>query len=134
MEAKRFFTPEEANRLLPALEELFNRVFTLRSAMDEYALELGDESFEEMRDEHHAVVADYVDRINHELAKISGMGVIVESPELGLVDFPARMEGKDVFLCWRLGEGEVGWWHHPGEGLLGRQAIEDTAHFYAKPM
>ena len=43
--------------------------------------------------------------------------------DAGLVDFPARREGVDVLLCWRLGEDEVGYWHGLEEGFSGRKPL-----------
>jgi len=51
-------------------------------------------------------------------------GAIVKSPDDGLVDFPARREGEEILLCWRLGEDEVEYWHPLEEGFAGRKPIE----------
>jgi hypothetical protein len=45
--------------------------------------------------------------------------------QLGLVDFPAMLEGRTVYLCWQLGEPEVAFWHETSTGFAGRQPLND---------
>ena len=46
---------------------------------------------------------------------------------MGLVDFPSDINGKRVFLCWRLGEPDVQFWHEEDAGYSGRQPLQPTA-------
>jgi hypothetical protein len=55
---------------------------------------------------------------------IHGRGAIVKDVDLGLVDFPARREGEEILLCWRLGEEEVAHWHGLDEGFAGRKPLD----------
>jgi hypothetical protein len=55
---------------------------------------------------------------------IHGRGAIVKDVDLGLVDFPARREGEEILLCWRLGEDEVAYWHGLDEGFAGRKPLD----------
>jgi hypothetical protein len=57
------------------------------------------------------------------MAEIDALGIIVRDPEAGLVDFPAERDGDEIFLCWRLGEDTVGWWHPTDTGFSGRQPL-----------
>ena len=45
--------------------------------------------------------------------------------ETGLIDFPALVTGRQVWLCWRLGEGDVDWWHELDEGFGGRRPLSE---------
>jgi hypothetical protein len=54
---------------------------------------------------------------------LNQQGIILRDPESGLVDFPATRDGRAIFLCWRLDEGEVGFWHGPEGGFAGRQPL-----------
>ena len=74
------------------------------------------QSVQERLDEEVAGIARCVARI-HEL------GGLVKDLDAGLVDFPARREGVEVLLCWRLGEDEVGYWHGLEEGFSGRRPL-----------
>lgn len=66
-----------------------------------------------------------VDQMIATVAEIDGWGIQLREIETGLVDFPALVSGRPVWLCWRLGEDEVGWWHETTDGFDGRQRIED---------
>lgn len=50
-------------------------------------------------------------------------GILLRDPETGLVDFPADVGGRRVFLCWRLGEDEVAWYHDEDSGFAGRRPL-----------
>ena len=56
--------------------------------------------------------------------EIHGRGAIVKDLDEGLVDFPARREGEEILLCWRLGEDDVAFWHGLEEGFAGRRPID----------
>jgi len=56
-------------------------------------------------------------------AEVEALGVIVRDPETGLVDFAAVREGKPIYLCWRLGEDRIGFWHPRDTGFMGRQPL-----------
>ena len=49
--------------------------------------------------------------------------IVLRDPESGLLDFPSRREGRLVYLCWRLEEDRVGFWHGPDSGFSGRRPI-----------
>jgi hypothetical protein len=56
--------------------------------------------------------------------KITEMGVQIKDPDTGLIDFPTLYRDREVYLCWRLGETGIGFWHHVEDGFRGRQAID----------
>jgi hypothetical protein len=58
-----------------------------------------------------------------ELLWLAGRGILLRDPETGLVDFPAEREGRPVFLCWRLGEDDVAWYHDERAGFSGRRPL-----------
>jgi hypothetical protein len=49
--------------------------------------------------------------------------IVLRDFETGLVDFPAVISGEEVYLCWRLGEPDVAYWHRPDEGFGGRHPL-----------
>jgi hypothetical protein len=59
--------------------------------------------------------------LKQELLWLADRGILLRDPETGLVDFPAERDGQRVFLCWRLGEERVGWYHSEGSGFSGRK-------------
>jgi hypothetical protein len=130
---QRYFTAEEANEALlevrPLTEELVGHrralvelqerqsAVTARIAGNGGNVEPHElEEVQEQLDEEVAGIARCVARI-HEV------GALVKDLDDGLVDFPATREGRDVLLCWRLGEDEIGFWHGLDEGFSGRKPL-----------
>ena len=66
-----------------------------------------------------------IDQMEAAVAQIDGWGIQLREIETGLVDFPALVSGRPVWLCWRLGEDRVGWWHEATEGFDSRRRLED---------
>lgn len=66
-----------------------------------------------------------VDQMIATVAQIDGWHIQLREIESGLVDFPALVAGRPVWLCWRLGEDEVAWWHEVSDGFDGRRRMED---------
>jgi len=129
----RYFTAEEANDALQDVRPLTEELVAHRRALVELQerqssltariagnggnvqpSELQD--MQERLDEEVAGIARCVARI-HEA------GALVKDLDEGLVDFPARREGVEVLLCWRLGEDEIGFWHGLDEGFSGRKPL-----------
>ncbi|HEY3836138.1 MAG TPA: DUF2203 domain-containing protein [Bryobacteraceae bacterium] len=52
------------------------------------------------------------------------IGCLIKDLDIGLIDFPALYRGKEVYLCWRLGEPDITWWHPIDEGFAGRRPID----------
>jgi hypothetical protein len=66
-----------------------------------------------------------VDQMQAAVIEVDSWGIVLRDIQTGLVDFPALVAGRQVWLCWRLGEDEVGWWHELSEGFGGRRRLED---------
>ena len=66
-----------------------------------------------------------IDRMQAGVARIDSLGITLREIETGLIDFPALASGRQIWLCWRLGEGDIDWWHELGDGFSGRQALAD---------
>jgi hypothetical protein len=66
-----------------------------------------------------------VDQMQAAVLEIDSWGIVLRAIETGLVDFPALVAGRQVWLCWQLGEDRVGWWHELSEGFDGRRRLED---------
>jgi hypothetical protein len=56
---------------------------------------------------------------------IEQMGVLVKDLDIGLIDFLTRYQGREVCLCWKLGEDRIRFWHGTDEGFAGRKLIDD---------
>ena len=66
-----------------------------------------------------------VDQMQGAVAQIDAWGLQLRQIETGLVDFPALVSGRPIWLCWRLGEEGIGWWHEVSDGFGGRRKLED---------
>lgn len=66
-----------------------------------------------------------IDQMQAGVARIDELGITLREIETGLIDFPALASGRQIWLCWRLGEDDVGWWHELAEGFGNRHALAD---------
>lgn len=129
-----YFTRAEAEALLPRLDPLLRELRDLRAELRQVEERLG-ELQARMRGNGHALQGEFgqlrtsagtlVQGINERVRQIHAWGVLVKDIETGLVDFPARRAGQDVYLCWRLDEPGVAWWHTIEGGFAARQPLED---------
>jgi hypothetical protein len=127
----KLFTPELANRTLPLVWRIVEdvvvqfarwqarvREFELASASNTVAAP--DPQAAQLEREA-AVLATELEHFRRELA---ALGVELKDYVQGLVDFPAEREGRVVYLCWRLGEPAVEFWHEVDAGYTGRQRLD----------
>jgi hypothetical protein len=56
---------------------------------------------------------------------IMALGVVIKDVDAGLIDFVGTRNGREVYLCWRYGEEEIGYWHEINAGFAGRQPLDD---------
>jgi hypothetical protein len=61
--------------------------------------------------------------LERDLRQLQEWGIVLRDPTIGLIDFFHQREGETVFLCWRLGEGRVEWWHPVDTGIAGREHL-----------
>ncbi|HXW63365.1 MAG TPA: DUF2203 domain-containing protein [Candidatus Acidoferrales bacterium] len=72
--------------------------------------------------------------IREALERIHSTGCIVKDLEVGLLDFPARIGGEEVYLCWKLGEDRIRFYHRQDEGFAGRKPIDPRDADYNSPI
>jgi len=147
----RFFDLDEANETIPELRTILETLRDERSQLialrDEFArrtaLETapGDASVERTADDASTRTSEsaaerrrlrlrmqgVIDQMQAGVARIDELGVTLREIETGLVDFPALVAGRQVWLCWRLGEGDVEWWHELSDGIGGRRPLIELA-------
>ena len=130
---ERLFTLEEANSLVPWLEERFSAIAPLRAELvdlQENLLSLlrrrrsnGHSSSEEEISEAENAVARRTRQLQDAVSEITQRGILVRDIGRGLVDFPSRRNGETVYLCWQRGEPAVDWWHPTDTGFAGRRPL-----------
>jgi hypothetical protein len=128
----RLFTLDEANALLPRLREVLPEMQEKKAALDKLRGELEEETrqakgnghvLEEPVREKRSAAQELADRLNELLAELQEMGCELKGLDQGLIDFPAQREGRVVYLCWRLGEERIAYWHDIDAGFAGRQPL-----------
>ena len=130
---KRVFTVEEANRTLPLVRRIVEDVVRQHRIWREKILELDLVASSGRADEPRER-AEQLERDAQSLAReidgyqkeLDELGIQLKDRRLGLVDFPSEIAGKRVLLCWRLGEGEVQFWHDEDSGYAGRRPLQPT--------
>lgn len=68
-----------------------------------------------------------IDQMAAAVARIDALGITLRDIEKGLIDFPALVNGRQVWLCWQLGEDGIGWWHELDAGFGGRRPLAELA-------
>jgi hypothetical protein len=128
---ERIFTVAEANRTLPLVsrivEDLVRDHTRWEDKVREFELatvgsspEKPDVIAELLQVEAQRLAVD----IEGYIAELNDLGVICKGMDTGLVDFRGRIDGRDVFYCWKLGEPSVQYWHEVNAGFVGRQKLQ----------
>jgi hypothetical protein len=129
----RTFTPEEANEALAEVRPLAERMVAARHELAD-AQQAQAELVAVIAGNGGGVDSAELARASKEVERLAGeivaavqqiqeLGAVVKDVDSGLVDFPAVHRGRDVLLCSRLGEDEVGYWHDLESGFAGRQEL-----------
>ena len=123
MSEDKLYTVEEANALLPhlaptlvELREKFEEATRVREAVAHAALGNG---WSEKRDSWSRTLA----RVQELVERLQEWAIELRDISTGLVDFPSVIDGQDAYLCWRLGEPEVAYWHGRDDGFPGRRPL-----------
>jgi hypothetical protein len=131
----RFFTLQQAEQVLPDVDSAIREAIALKAEYDRSETELQNFSqrvsamggvqvdraqfLERQRGREEGVLA-----LKQAIEKIQGFGCVLKDLDIGLIDFPTLFRGKEVYLCWKLGEAGIQFWHGVDEGFRGRKAID----------
>lgn len=120
----RYFTLAEAAALLPEVRQRLERIRSLRVALRELGGTLeqkaqgnGDTSPSQRR------FVELVAELERAIGDLHEQGIILRDPDAGLIDFPSVREGNAIFLCYRLDEDRIAFWHSMDEGFTGRKPL-----------
>lgn len=123
----RYFSQKEAEALIPELEKIYSEIAKLAAKAMEKAQKV------KILEDNPAKTADCAiersqlqflsNHVNTWLQKIVDLGGMPKGVDPALVDFPHRLEGKEVYLCWRLGEKRITHFHGLDEGFAGRRPL-----------
>ena len=122
----RYFTLQEANKTLVAIRPLMDEIQAIRQkilarkpeiwpVIEKAAGNGGNQAASKL-------VGDF-ERLDTLVHQIQATGALFKDINLGLLDFPALKDGREVYLCWKFGEGDIAFWHEIEAGYAGRQSI-----------
>jgi hypothetical protein len=128
----RYFGIDQANERVAEVRPMLEQLRTDRDRVAEVQRELGRgrqtngcaehaEQLAALEDEIRTIVG----RMQVAVAQIDALGITLRDIRTGLIDFPALATGRPIWLCWRLGEGDIAWWHETNVGFDGRQPLSE---------
>lgn len=130
------FTLEEANSLLPVVESLLDRATSAKDEAERLEGEIqalrqriflsGGMTVDVSNVARNRTETEaQVQRAKDALAEMDSIGVQIKDLDTGLLDFPCRVDGELVLLCWRRGESRIEYWHTLEAGFRGRQPLDE---------
>jgi hypothetical protein len=135
--AEKYFNRHEAEELLPVIGQSLEEARKQKRALDSLSADISNAALRIMmlggsfppfaelnrkktqRDKVAEQLAQTVDEIQQ-------TGCLIKDLEMGLVDFPSRRGDEEVYLCWKLGEARIGYWHGIEEGFSGRKPLDEA--------
>ncbi|MBI3027736.1 DUF2203 domain-containing protein [Candidatus Woesearchaeota archaeon] len=128
---QKYFTVDSAQKQIPKIKKSLLKLQHLKKAIDAILsiridpMEVEHDEFLEtntkLNKEYHKLSYEFY----KELENLEKTGCVLKDLEQGLVDFYCKFEGRDIFLCWKLGEEKVKAWHEADDGFAGRKPIID---------
>jgi len=121
------FTIKDANEVLPTVIKKFKNIVNLKdqAVSIQSEMETNPKYMSDFKDyvikkqELNTVMSNFYKAIED----LENMGVMIKSIEEGLLDFPSIRFNEEVFLCWKVGETEIKFWHGKEEGFMGRKPL-----------
>lgn len=144
-EESKLFSLKEAEHLRLELEPILIQAMEARRKMAEFDEKLGGlaeriqrsggmqvpyEKAAKMRVQRNR----FEEAVQSAVERIHSTGCVVKDLETGLLDFPSRINDEEVYLCWRLGEDRIRFYHRQDEGFAGRKPIDPRDTGYSNPI
>lgn len=134
--AERYFDRDEAEALLPMISNVLAEARAHKEKMDVLDREFAQAAAKIMilggwippykeLSEKRALRNQTNEKIREAITRIQDTGCVLKDLDEGLVDFPTVREGREVYLCWKLGEERIGYWHGMDEGFAGRKPLDE---------
>ena len=118
----RKFTLEQANKTLPLVKRIVADIVAAHQRATTSQLRLEKAKGSEQQAAQRELDAS-VDRLQDLVDELSDVGCALKDYQAGLIDFVGRHEGRDVYLCWKLGEERITYWHELDGGFAGRKPV-----------
>ncbi len=131
----RFFTLSQAEKLLSQVESAIREAIARKSDYDQAeaewqgfsqrimvqgGMQVDRSRLLEQKNRRESAAQD----VKNAIERVHECGCVVKDLDVGLVDFPTLLNGQEVYLCWKLGERGIQFWHGVHEGFQGRKAID----------
>jgi hypothetical protein len=115
----KYFTPAEAKKTLPLVKKIVKDILDTSREMRMIAEEIGGKVEKDPR------IQKMADDIENFMMELEEIGCFFKdwNFQIGLVDFPAMIDGKEVYLCWRSDEDDIMYYHGVDDGFAGRKII-----------
>lgn len=131
----KFFTLQQAEQILPDVEAAIREAITAKAEYDRLEAErqnvaqrvaiLGGVRVDRAQLAEQKNLRETAARaLQQAVEKIHEFGCLVKDLDIGLIDFPTLFQGEEVYLCWKLGEHGIHFWHGVTEGFRGRKPID----------
>lgn len=136
---EKHFTPEEASKTLPLVRKIVDDIVALYGDIVERrerleavrqrrrSVNTEGNLYDEELDQIETELDTDIERLRGYVEELEALGIELKDPSAGLIDFPSIFEGREVFLCWKMGESEIGHWHELDEGFTGRHSLLETS-------
>ncbi len=144
-EESKYFSLTEAERLRAQVEPILIEAMETRRKMAEFEKQLT--AIAERIQRSGGLMVSYekaakarIERnrmeeaVRSALERIHSTGCLVKDLDIGLLDFPSRINDEEVYLCWRLGEDRIRFYHRQDEGFAGRKPIDPRDSDYRNPI
>src|SRR6516165_2180747 len=133
----KYFNLNEAQELLPVITRELEQVRRGKQTIDQLEQELAQaaarimmlggsipdhEELAKKRSEGLRLTA----QLKQAIERIQETGCVVKDLDQGLIDFPSLLDGREVYLCWKLGEERIAYWHGLEEGFAGRKPLDPS--------
>jgi hypothetical protein len=128
-----FYTPDQANDLLPEIKKRFIKIINKRNEIVMIQNELNSiisynrpfETFFQKKNELNRTISS----LYKEIEEVEEFGILIKSLDEGLVDFASKRFDEEVWLCWKVEEEKVRFWHGKNEGFIGRKPLSVKGNY-----
>ncbi len=128
-----FYTPDKANEFLPEIKRRFDMIIGYRNEIliiqneinnilsDDYSFKL----FFEKKNQLNKIIS----LLYKQIEEIEELGILIKSLDEGLIDFPSIRFNEEVWLCWKIEEEKIRFWHRKNEGFIGRKPLSSKGNY-----
>lgn len=124
----KYFTLDQANAALQSIRPWMEEIQTIRQQILVHQPEIWSVMEKSAGNGGNPTLSRLVpafDRLDELIHHVQDTGAVIKDINTGLLDFPAKRDGQEVYLCWRHGEGDIAFWHEIDAGFAGRRSIDE---------